>query len=165
MNNTTSSQLPPQSQPPPSQPQPQPPPQPQPQPPRAVRKLIVEVIEARDLLPKDGQGSASAYVVADFDGQKRRTSTKFRDLNPVWKEALDFLVSDPQNMEYEELEIEVYNDKKYCNATGTARKNHFLGRVKLYGTQFAKRGDEGLVYFPLEKKSVFSWIRGEIGLR
>ncbi|KAM6569752.1 hypothetical protein CsatB_017737 [Cannabis sativa] len=158
MNNTTPSQIQPQSQ---SQ---QPPPS-QPQPPRAVRKLIVEVIDARDLLPKDGQGSASAYVVADFDGQKRRTSTKFRDLNPVWNEALDFLVSDPQNMEYEELEIEVYNDKKYCNATGTARKNHFLGRVKLYGTQFAKRGDEGLVYFPLEKKSVFSWIRGEIGLR
>ncbi|CAL1397189.1 unnamed protein product [Linum trigynum] len=34
-----------------------------------------------------------------------------------------------------------------------------------YGSQFARRGDEGLVYFALEKKSVFSWIRGEIGLR
>ncbi|EXB20733.1 Multiple C2 and transmembrane domain-containing protein 2 [Morus notabilis] len=139
-------------------------PLPQQQPP-TIRKLIVEVIEAKDLLPKDGQGSASAYVVADFDGQRRRTCTKFRDLNPVWNEALDFLVSDPDNMDFEELEIEVYNDKRYCNATGTAKKNHFLGRVKLYGTQFARRGNEGLVYFPLEKKSVFSWIRGEIGLR
>ena len=153
MNNTT-----------PSQPQPQPQSQPQP-PTTTIRKLIVEVVEAKDLLPKDGQGSASAYVVADFDGQRRRTLTKFRDLNPVWNESLDFIVSDPENMEYEELEIEVYNDKKYSNATGTARKNHFLGRVKLYGTQFAKRGNEGLIYFPLEKRSVFSWIRGEIGLR
>ncbi|GMN45695.1 hypothetical protein TIFTF001_014875 [Ficus carica] len=142
--------------------QPNPPPQ---QPPRTIRKLIVEVTEAKDLLPKDGQGSASAYVVADFDGQRRRTSTKFRDLNPVWNEPLDFVVSDPDHMEYEELEIEVFNDKRFCNATGTARKNHFLGRVKLYGTQFARRGNEGLVYFPLEKKSVFSCIRGEIGLR
>ncbi|CAK9312047.1 unnamed protein product [Citrullus colocynthis] len=66
-------------------------------------------------------------------------------------------------MDYEELDIEVFNDKRYGNGSG--RKNHFLGRVKLYGSQFAKRGDEGLVYYQLEKKSVFSWIRGEIGLR
>ncbi|KAL6192152.1 hypothetical protein ACLB2K_038539 [Fragaria x ananassa] len=121
---------PPQSQPQPqpeqpSQPQPQQPPQPQ----RTIRKLIVEVVDARDLLPKDGQGSSSAYMVADFDGQRK---------------PLEFVVSDPDNMDYEELEIEVLNDKRYGNS-GTARKNHFLGRVKLYGTQFSKRGDEGLV--------------------
>ncbi|KAK8586598.1 hypothetical protein V6N13_010186 [Hibiscus sabdariffa] len=134
-----------------------------PQPPKTVRKVIVEVVDARDLLPKDGQGSSSPYVIADFDGQKKRTSTKYRDLNPVWNEALEFTVSDTDNMDVEELEIEVFNDKKFGNGSG--RKNHFLGRVKLYGSQFAKRGEEGLVYFPLEKKSVFSWIRGEIGLR
>ncbi|XP_022737438.1 protein QUIRKY-like [Durio zibethinus] len=134
-----------------------------PQPPKTVRKVFVEVVDARDLLPKDGQGSSSPYVIADFDGQKKRTSTKYRDLNPVWNETLEFTVSDPDTMDVEELEIEVFNDKKFGNGSG--RKNHFLGRVKLYGSQFAKRGEEGLVYFPLEKKSVFSWIRGEIGLR
>ncbi|KAL8464980.1 hypothetical protein ACS0TY_034455 [Phlomoides rotata] len=128
-----------------------------------VRKLLVEVIEARDLLPKDGQGSSSPYVVADFDGQKRRTSTVQRNLNPVWNEALEFIVSDPKTMEFEELNVEVFNDKKLSN--GNARKNHFLGRVKLYGSQFAKRGEEGLVYYTLEKKSVFSWIKGELGLK
>lgn len=140
-----------------------PPPSDQPKPPSTVRKLIVEVIEARDLLPKDGQGSSSPYVVADFDGQKRRTSTVPRNLNPVWNEALEFVVSDPKTMEFEELNVEVSNDKKLSN--GNARKNHFLGRVKLYGSQFVKRGEEGLVYFPLEKKSVFSWIKGELGLK
>ncbi|CAN1749303.1 Protein QUIRKY [Linum perenne] len=128
-----------------------------------LRKLLVEVVEARDLLPKDGQGSSSPYVIVDFDGQRKRTSTKYRDLNPVWNEPLEFLVSDPNDMDHEELEIEVFNDKRFGNGSG--RKNHFLGRVKLYGSQFAKRGEEGLVYFSLEKKSVFSWIRGEIGLR
>lgn len=143
-------------------PQPQPPPSPSP-PPKTVRKLVVEVADARNLLPKDGQGSSSPYVVADFDGQRKRTATKIRELNPVWNEPLEFIVSDPDNMDYEELDIEVFNDKRYGNGSG--RKNHFLGRVKLYGSQFAKRGDEGLVYYQLEKKSVFSWIRGEIGLR
>ena len=133
------------------------------QPPNTVRKLLVEVVDARDLLPKDGQGSSSAYVIADFDGQRKRTLTKYRDLNPVWKETLEFIVSDPNNMEFEELEVEVLNDKKFGNGSG--RKNHFLGRVKVYGSQFSKRGEEGIVYFPLEKKSLFSWIRGEIGLR
>ncbi|KAL5814063.1 hypothetical protein ACOSQ4_024704 [Xanthoceras sorbifolium] len=137
--------------------------QPPPPPQNTVRKLVVEVVDARDLLPKDGQGSSSPYVIVDFDGQRKRTSTRCRELNPVWNEALEFIVSDPKNMDYEELEIEVFNDKRYGNGSG--RKNHFLGRVKLYGSQFSKRGDEGLVYYQLEKKSVFSWIRGEIGLR
>ncbi|KAL1373321.1 protein QUIRKY [Arachis hypogaea] len=130
---------------------------------RTVRRVVVEVVDARNLLPKDGQGSSSPYVVADFDGQRKRTTTRFKELNPVWNEPMEFIVSDPENMEFEELEVEVYNDRKFGNASG--KKNHFLGRVKLYGTQFARRGEEGLVYFTLEKKSVFSWVRGEIGLK
>lgn len=132
-------------------------------PPQLVRKLVVEILDARNLLPKDGQGSSSPYVVVDFDGQKKRTSTVCRNLNPEWNEGLEFIVTDPRTMEFEELDIEVFNDKKLSN--GNARKNHFLGRVKLYGSQFARRGEEGLIYFPLEKKSVFSWIRGELGLK
>ncbi|KAG6384376.1 hypothetical protein SASPL_155817 [Salvia splendens] len=63
-----------------------PPPADQPNPPPAtVRKLIVEVIEARDLL----QGRT---------GQLQR--------------VLDFVVSDPKTMEFEELNVEVFNDKK-----------------------------------------------------
>lgn len=133
-------------------------------PPRTVRLLNVDIIEARDLLPKDGQGSSSPYVIADFDGQKKRTSTKHRDLNPVWNETLEFVVSDPEILESEDIEIEVFTDRKGSGAAG-AKKRQSLGRVKLCGTQFARRGEEGLVYFPLQKKSVFSWIRGEIALR
>ncbi|KAI9086481.1 hypothetical protein K1719_031565 [Acacia pycnantha] len=134
-----------------------------PQPPTTVRKVVVEVVEARDLLPKDGQGSSSPYVMAEFDGQRKRTTTRFKEMNPVWNEAMEFLVSDPENMEFEVLEIEVFNDRKYGNGVG--RKNQFLGRVKLYGNQFAKKGEESLFYFDLERKSMFNWVRGEIGIK
>ncbi|MQL79200.1 hypothetical protein Taro_011636 [Colocasia esculenta] len=134
-------------------------------PPHAVRKLVVEVIDARDLLPKDGQGSASPYVVVDFDGQRKRTKTAVRSLNPQWNDKLEFVVSDPAAMEAEELEVEVYNDKRMGGSSGGARKNPFLGRVRICGSQFVRRGEEGLIYFPLEKKSLLSWVRGDIGLK
>ncbi|KAL4304648.1 hypothetical protein GQ457_10G014450 [Hibiscus cannabinus] len=124
-----------------------------------TRKLIVEVCNAKNLMPKDGQGTASAYAIVDFDGQRRRTKTKLRDLNPVWDEKLEFLVHDIQSMPSELLEINLYNDKK------TGKRSTFLGKVKLPGTAFVKSGDETLVYFPLEKRSVFSQIKGEIGVK
>lgn len=123
------------------------------------RKLVVEVCNAKNLMPKDGQGTASAYVIVDFDGQRRRTKTKFRDLNPQWDEKLEFLVHDAESMASEILELNVYNDKK------AARRSNFLGKVKIAGSTFAKSGSETLVYYPLEKRSVFSQIKGEIGLK
>ncbi|XP_042511949.1 FT-interacting protein 7 [Macadamia integrifolia] len=123
------------------------------------RKLIVEVCNARNLMPKDGQGTASAYVIVDFDGQRRRTKTKFRDLNPQWDEKLEFLVNDPESMAAEILELNIYNDKK------TVRRSNFLGKVKISGSGFVKLGSETLVYYPLEKRSVFSQIKGEMGLK
>ncbi|XP_010558695.1 PREDICTED: protein QUIRKY isoform X2 [Tarenaya hassleriana] len=125
----------------------------------APRKLIVEVCNAKNLMPKDGQGTASAYAIVDFDGQRRRTKTKFRDLNPQWDEKLEFLVHDLESMAEEILEINLYNDKK------TGKRSTFLGKVKIAGNAFAKIGSETLVYYPLEKRSVFSQIKGEIGLK
>ncbi|XVE62484.1 hypothetical protein DITRI_Ditri06bG0121600 [Diplodiscus trichospermus] len=124
-----------------------------------TRKLIVEICNAKNLMPKDGQGTASAYAIVDFDGQRRRTKTKFRDLNPVWDEKLEFLVHDTESMASEILEINLYNDKK------TGKRSTFLGKVKLAGSVFVKAGDENLVYYPLEKRSVFSQIKGEIGIK
>ncbi|XP_074567928.1 multiple C2 domain and transmembrane region protein 14-like [Curcuma longa] len=123
------------------------------------RRLVVEVCSARSLMPKDGQGTASAYVMVDFDGQRRRTKTRTRDLNPQWDEKLEFLVHDPETMAGETLELNVYNDKK------GGKRNTFLGKVKISGASFAKAGSETLVYYPLEKRSVFSQVKGEIGVR
>ncbi|CAI9093099.1 OLC1v1028514C1 [Oldenlandia corymbosa var. corymbosa] len=124
-----------------------------------IRKLMVEVCNANNLMPKDGQGTASAYVLVDFDGQRRRTKTKFRDLNPQWDEKFEFLVHDAESMASETLELNVYNDKK------SGKRSPFLGKVKISGSTFVKAGSETLVYYPLEKRSVFSQIKGEIGLK
>ncbi|KAF6134225.1 hypothetical protein GIB67_010024 [Kingdonia uniflora] len=123
------------------------------------RKLVVEVMNARNLMPKDGQGTSSPYVIVDFDGQRRRTKTKCRDLNPQFDEKLEFLVHNVESMGSETVEVNVYNDKK------TVKKSSFLGKVKVSGNSFMRLGDETLVYYPLEKRSVFSQIKGEIGLK
>ncbi|CAI8595208.1 unnamed protein product [Vicia faba] len=125
-----------------------------------VRKLIVEVINAKNLMPKDGQGTASAYAIVDFDGQRKRTKTKSRDLNPQWDEKLEFLILDKESTVSETLEVNLYNDKKT-----TGKRSTFLGKVKISGSTFVKLGEEVIVYYPLEKRSVFSQIKGELGLK
>ncbi|CAH9134850.1 unnamed protein product [Cuscuta epithymum] len=122
------------------------------------RKLMVEICNAKNLMPKDGQGTASAHVQVDFDGQRRRTATVHRDLNPKWDELLEFFIHDSESMDSETLELNLYN-----KAAG--KRNTFLGKVKIAGTNFAKAGSESLVYYPLEKRSVFSQIKGEIGVK
>ncbi|XP_042512606.1 FT-interacting protein 7 [Macadamia integrifolia] len=126
-----------------------------------VRKLIVEVVEAHNLQPKDGHGASSPYVVVDFYGQRKRTKTVMSDLNPTWNEPLEFTVGGPSDVFGDTLEIDVYHDRRI----GPSRRNNFLGRIRLSSTQFVRKGEEALIFFPLEKKSLFSWVQGEIGLK
>lgn len=128
-----------------------------------LRKLlIVEVIEARNLVPKDGHGTSSPYAVLDFHGQRRKTRTVMRDLNPTWNESLEFNVGKSSEILGDTLELDVFHDKN----VGPTTRNNFLGRVRLNSTQFVKKGEEALIYYPLEKKSLLiSWIQGEIGLK
>nr|GMC90188.1 protein QUIRKY [Ipomoea batatas] len=125
------------------------------------RKLIVEVIEARNLVPKDGHGASSPYVVIDFYGQRKKTRTVLRDLNPQWNEMLEFNLSKHSDIFGDMLELDVYHDKN----VGPTTRNNFLGRVKLNATQFVKKGEEALIYYPLERKYLLSWIQGDIGLK
>ncbi|KAL8039929.1 hypothetical protein ABFX02_10G068400 [Erythranthe guttata] len=126
-----------------------------------VRKLVVEVVDARNLLPKDGYGTSSPYAILDFHGQRRKTRTAVRDLNPTWHETLDFNAGKTSEVFGDMLEIDVFHDKN----VGPTTRNNFLGRVKLNSRQFVKKGEEALIYYPLEKKSFFTWIQGEIGLK
>ncbi|KAJ1378447.1 Phosphoribosyltransferase C-terminal [Sesbania bispinosa] len=105
------------------------------QPPQTVRRLVVDVVDARNLLPKDGQGSSSPYVIADFDGQRKRTTTRFKELTTRF------------------------------GTSPSSSSSLTLITWSLRSSSFSARGEEALVYYTLEKRSVFSWIRGEIGLR
>ncbi|KAH7845937.1 hypothetical protein Vadar_007677 [Vaccinium darrowii] len=77
----------------------------------------------------------NAYIKLKLNltATKNRTSRVYRNKKPKWKETIKFDV----------------NDKKLSN--GNMRKKQFLGRVKLFGSQFKRNGEEGLVYYQLEK--------------
>ncbi|GER26972.1 C2 calcium/lipid-binding plantphosphoribosyltransferase family protein [Striga asiatica] len=126
-----------------------------------VRKLIVEVVDARNLVPKDGHGASSPYVILDFHGQRRKTKTVVRDLNPTWNETLEFNADKTSDVFGDMLELDVLHDVK----VGPTTRNNFLGRVRLNSGQFVRKGEEALIYYPLEKKNLLSWIQGEIGLK
>ncbi|PON62853.1 Phosphoribosyltransferase [Parasponia andersonii] len=122
-------------------------------------KLGVEVVSAHNLLPKDGQGSSSAFVELYFDGQRHRTTIKERDLNPVWNETFFFNISDPSNLHYLPLEVHVYNNLRATNSRS------FLGKISLTGTSFVPYSDAVVLHYPLEKRHLLSRVRGELGLK
>ncbi|KAL5704047.1 Multiple C2 domain and transmembrane region protein 6 [Ranunculus cassubicifolius] len=124
-----------------------------------MAKLVVEVLDASDLMPKDGRGSANPFVEVDFDQQRHRTQTKQRDLNPVWNEKLVFNVSNPSELPESSIDVVMYNDSQ-----GGHHKN-FLGRVRISGVSIRAEQEAGVIRYPLEKRGLFSHIRGDIALR
>ncbi|XP_043698416.1 FT-interacting protein 7-like [Telopea speciosissima] len=122
-------------------------------------KLGVELVSASNLMPKDGEGSASSFVEFLFDGQKFRSSVKEKDLNPYWNESFYFNITDPTNLQNLTLDANVYNNNKATHAKS------FLGRVRLYGTSFVPYSDAVVLHYPLEKRGMFSRVKGELGLK
>eukprot|EP00759_Apiculatamorpha_spiralis_P007858 PhF_6_TR14948/c0_g1_i2/m.23445 len=67
----------------------------------------IEIIEARDLVPMDLNGKSDPFVVLFFGGhniQKKRTSTRYTTLKPMWTESFFFTGSD-QGIDTIRLEI------------------------------------------------------------
>ncbi|XP_074279056.1 multiple C2 domain and transmembrane region protein 10 [Silene latifolia] len=122
-------------------------------------KLVVEVIGAFNLMPKDGEGSSSPFVEVEFENQRLRTKVKDKDLNPVWNEKLVFHVNDVADLPYTSLEVNVFNEKKSSNS------RNFLGKVRISGSNIGKQGEEIAQLFTLDKRSLFSHVRGEITLK
>lgn len=125
-------------------------------------KLVVEVCNATNLAPKDGEGSASAYVEVSFDSQRLRTKTKAKDLNPVWNEKLEFTVSDSYLLDEECIDVNVYTERK------GGHKN-LLGRAKVEGEHIRRGGSEGAdmaIGFPLQRGwGIFTMNKGEVFLK
>lgn len=122
-------------------------------------KLGIDVVSAHNLMPKDGEGSSSAFVDLHFDGQRFRTTIKEKDLNPVWNESFYFNISDPSNLHNMVLDAYIYN-----NIRGTSSRS-FLGKVSISGTAFVPHCDAVILHYPLEKRGIFSRVSGELGLK
>lgn len=122
-------------------------------------KLGVEVAGAHNLIPKDGQGSSSTFVELHFDGQNFRTTTKEKDLNPAWNEIFYFNISDPSKLPNLTLDAFVYHLNK------SAGPKCFLGKVRLTATSFVPCSDAVVLHYPLERKDIFSRVKGELGLK
>ncbi|KAI3743926.1 hypothetical protein L1987_56996 [Smallanthus sonchifolius] len=122
-------------------------------------KLGVEIQGAHGLLAKDGQGPASPYVELHFDHQKFTTTVKEKDLDPYWNETFYFNISDPNNLSNLTLDAYVYNRTKGINSKS------FMGKVHINGTSFVPYSDAVVFHYPLEKRSIFSRVKGELGLK
>ncbi|KAF8388319.1 hypothetical protein HHK36_026985 [Tetracentron sinense] len=122
-------------------------------------KLVVEVIAAHNLMPKDGEGSSSPFAEVEFENQRLRTQVKCKDLNPVWNEKLVFHVNDVANLPYRTVEVNIFNERKSGNS------RNFLGKLRVSGSSIAKEGEEIVQLYTLDKRSLFSHIRGEISLK
>lgn len=119
---------------------------------------MVEVVDANDLMPKDGEGSASSFVEVDFDSQLSRTKTVPKNLNPIWNQKLFFNFDETKN-HHPAIEISVYNERRPIPG------KNFLGRVRIPCSNIVKKGEEAYQRLQLERKWLFSSVKGEIGLK
>ncbi|KAJ4728365.1 Multiple C2 and transmembrane domain-containing protein 1 [Melia azedarach] len=122
-------------------------------------KLVVEVVAAHNLMPKDGEGSSSPFVEVELETQRLRTQVKYKDLNPIWNEKLVFDVPDIADLPYKHLDVNVFNERRSSNS------RNFLGKVRVACSHVCKEGEANAQLYTLEKRSLFSHIRGEISLK
>lgn len=125
-----------------------------------MAKLVIEVLNAKDLMPKDGHGSGSPFVQVEFAGQRKQTSTKPKNLYPSWNEKLVCTVKDPNDLSSQTVEVSVYNDGKQ------GHHKNFLGRVRISGSSVPFSEQEAVVQrYPLDKRGIFSNVKGDIALK
>lgn len=122
-------------------------------------KLVVEVIAAHNLMPKDGEGSSSPFMAVGFENQRHRTQVKRKDLNPIWNEKLVFHIKDVADLPYRVVEVHVFHERR------SNKSKNFLEKLRVSGSSIVKEVEEGPQMYTLDKRSLFSHIRGEITLK
>lgn len=85
--------------------------------------LRVVVMNANDLLPGDSNGLSDPFVRLHLCGRKRKTSVKYKTLNPVWNEVKEWKAS-ASKIFNSTLEIKVFD-------YDFASFNDFLGQANI----------------------------------
>lgn len=112
-------------------------------------RLLVHIIEARNLLAKDSNGFSDPFVVLQLGNQKFRTKVIDMSLNPTWDEKFSFEVRDVRDA----LRLVVY-DKDLIG-------KDFLGKVKFPLSDLMNTGDLsfGTQWYKLQPESEKSKIK------
>lgn len=107
-------------------------------------KLLVRVIEARNIPAMDPNGFSDPYVKLQVGKQRHKTKVVKKCLNPSWCEEFAFRVDDFK----EELIISVLDEDKYFN-------DDFVGQIKIPISQVLEAPDKslGTSWYPLQPKS------------
>ena len=105
---------------------------------RVQGSLTVSLLEARELAPKDKRGTSDPYVILTLGGERRKSKTIPRNLNPKWNESFALAVYDLQEM----LQVEVF-DKDLLS------KDDFLGCVSLPVEQIVDSFNGQPIFFEL----------------
>ncbi|KAK6791167.1 hypothetical protein RDI58_010248 [Solanum bulbocastanum] len=106
-------------------------------------KLLVRVIEARNIPAMDPNGFSDPYVKLSLGKQKFKSKVVKKCLNPSWCEEFAFKVDDLK----EELIISVLDEDKYFN-------DDFVGQIKFPVSQVFDANDKslGTAWYTLQPK-------------
>lgn len=107
-------------------------------------KLLVRVIEAKNIPALDPNGFSDPYVKLQLGRQRFRSKVVKKSLNPSWCEEFIFKVDDLK----EELLISVLDEDKYFN-------DDFVGQIKVPIIQVLDAKDKslGTAWYNLQPKT------------
>eukprot|EP01012_Entosiphon_sulcatum_P011995 TRINITY_DN17465_c0_g1_i1.p1 TRINITY_DN17465_c0_g1~~TRINITY_DN17465_c0_g1_i1.p1 ORF type:complete len:3832 (-),score=536.18 TRINITY_DN17465_c0_g1_i1:148-11643(-) len=78
------------------------------EPPKEEPRIVIRVIEGRNLLNMDVVGKSDAFAVLELGGTRRQTRVIEDNLSPVWNEEFTFPVQ-PDSLTKQELQLEVWD--------------------------------------------------------
>ncbi|EFA81951.1 hypothetical protein PPL_05185 [Heterostelium album PN500] len=115
--------------------------------------IAIKVVQARDLILKEGNTKLDPVVEVEFAGEKKRTK-KSSGVNPVFKEHFSFHIT-KLNMN-SEIEFSLWDTKE---------KDHFLGKYKFTAKELMAFTKREVNWYQLQKRSSRSKISGDIRLQ